>query len=127
MCCRADTCSTASCKLNLLEVATKAYVLAGLKALGTSIEDVPLTLTVECCGDVAMQPAVDDAAPVPPLEYLLLVEPSTVPTSLQLLLGGSPLRQARSRIMPASGCIPRHQTTELPVPALLSRLVRSAC
>ena len=88
-----------------LRPTSRSYVLnlavfcAGLKALGTAVEAVPLTLTLECSGNGGIQPAVDDAAPVPPLEFQLLVEPSTAPTSLQLLLDGSPLCQARNMLL----------------------------
>ncbi len=68
---------------------------AGLIARGTTDEEVKLTLALECLAvSTALQPAVDDAAPVALLECRLLVEPSTTPASLQLLLDGLLIRQA---------------------------------
>lgn len=56
-----------------------------------------MTLGLECLASEAVQSAVDAALPVAPLTCGLLVEASTAPATLQLLLNGARLpQQARA-------------------------------
>lgn len=65
----------------------------GLEACGSAEEEVPVTLELECQASDAIQAAVDAARPVAPITCSLLVEASTAPASLQLMLNGAHLLQ----------------------------------